>query len=241
MHDFHIVSLRSLPEARRRDLLGKFEREIYRPAFPDDNQRQDPAVWLALLHADPGSPAPYLTILMAVNGFGYVGGALVLEHYRRAGVGLVTYVAVAPRYRGAGLARRLMDGALEVLAWTEGPKPIPLLAELDDPSRVPAEKKDIARAHILEALGMMKCDLPHVQPARAKGGERRSQMVLCAHRKSMVNGHLPASAVSRFLHEYYRALGLGEPEPDPDFQTMANWLAERESLTFSPLVSGQAA
>ena len=223
--------------------MQKFEREIYRPAFPDDNQREDVNVWLDLLHDNPGSPAPYLTVLMAVNGFGYVGGALVLEHYRRSGIALVTYVAISPRYRSKGLARRLVNGALDVLAWSEGRKPIPMLAEMDDPERTDRDKQDAAvtRAKILHALGILKCELPYVQPALAKGGGRLSHMLLCAHGKSLINGRLDAERLKAFLHEFYQSLGIVQPELDPDFLAMASWLEEQNQVVFVPLVKEEGA
>lgn len=238
MPNFEVISLRALPSEEKRSLLLQFEREIYRHAFPDPDQREDPRIWLEMLHDNPHSPAPYITVLLAINEHRQIGGGLILEYYRRSQCALATYAAVAPRFRGAGLSHLLTAHAREVLHWCEGKKPIPLFAEMDDPSKLPEAEKEAAskRAQILNALGIVKSDLPYVQPALSKEGGRLSKMVFCAHQKTLVNNAVPSRRVLAFLHEFYQSLGVAHPQEDEDFIAMQNWLAAREEVVFSPLV-----
>lgn len=243
MQRFEIVSLRGQTPARRKELVHRFDREIYRAAFPNADQREDPQQWLETLARNPDSPAPYLTILLALSAQEQIGGGLVLEHYREAETALVTYLAVPPRFRGYGTSRLLLDHALELLQWSQGRKPIPLLAEMENPLLSPPEEAASAfeRAAILNALGLVKCDLPYVQPALSRNGGRVRDMLLCAQRRTLRNDRLSSARLKAFLHEFYRSLDVAEPELDQDWQAMAEWLSQREEVVFSPLPTGGVA
>lgn len=115
--------------ARDVDLLRAFHDDVYLPEFA--HQREPFDAWVTALRGD----APYhLTALVATDDAG-----VVAERYPRSGCGLVTYLAVAPRGRGAGLGGRLLHDARAALA------PVHLvLGEISDPRRHPGAAADAA-------------------------------------------------------------------------------------------------
>lgn len=175
-----IVRLSGCDEAARTRLLHAYDREVYRPAFPDDGLREDVAVWLALLANDPGRPKPRIEVLLALDGETVLGGATV-EFYRGAECGLLTYIAVAAQRRGHGVGRRLIQAARAALHDIAG-RPVPLLAETetyDDASDDHERAEIIERQRRLARMGAWLVDFDYVMPPLRPGlSPRRLHLML---------------------------------------------------------------
>jgi GNAT superfamily N-acetyltransferase len=220
-----VVDLRALEQAdaaRLRRHFAAFE-DLYRAAFPDPSERELAEDWIARLGGKQPPPQPEVLVLLAVADGDRVLGGVCAEHYRSSRCGLVTYIAVEPQHRGAGVARTLMRaavGRLDAVARDQGAPLRAIFAEAEDPSRVEAIRQAAAneRLRILKRLGARAVDLRYVQPGLSSGGGRARHLMLLR----LGGGEAPiGSAIVRdFIHEFYRALGIADPEADPDFAAM---------------------
>jgi hypothetical protein len=237
-----IVDVRALPAETRAALLARFDRELYRPAFPDDDIREDPKTWLELMAADPGPPMPIVTPLIALGAGEAILGGVVIEYYRTAKAAFLTYIVAAAGSQRHGVARKLGAAALEAVRVLNGGVTPPVFAEAERPedARTPkAARRARARLALLSRLGVVRAELDYVQPPLAPGrGSRR--LLLLAGKSTLADGATaPAAQVHAFLAELYRSLGH-DPETHPAFASMAARLAKEDSVRFSPLSVGPA-
>ena len=72
----------------------------------------------------------------------------------------------------------------------------------------------------MDSLGGMRVPIAYVQPALAPDTAPSDRLMLIAFTEKRA-ATLDASVVHAFLHEYYRALGVSDPEDDPAFSAMA--------------------
>jgi GNAT superfamily N-acetyltransferase len=231
-----IVDVRGLDPAARAALLQRFDRELFRPAFPDDDIREDPQVWLDLMAADPGAPMPVVTPLIAMGANETILGGVVIEYYRTAKAAFLTYIVVSPKARRKGVAAELATYAVEAVRVLNGGTVPVVFAEAERPEdMVDAEERTHARARleILARMGAVRAELDYVQPPLAPGLYYRPLLLLAAG-PTLQNGGAPASQVRAFLAELYGALGH-DPDNDVEFAKMAQRLAETPTVRFSAL------
>jgi GNAT superfamily N-acetyltransferase len=222
---FTIIDLSTLEQAdapRLHRLFAAFE-NLYRSAFPDPSERELADDWIARLGGRQPPPQPEVLVLLAVGDGDRVLGGVCAEHYRSSRCGLVTYIAVEPQHRGAGIARTLMRaavGRLDALASDQGEPLRAIFAEAEDPSKVDPtlHAKASQRLRILARFGARAVDLRYVQPGLSGGGGRARHLMLL----QLGGGDAPIerAVVRDFMHEFYRALGIPDAEADPDFGAM---------------------
>jgi GNAT superfamily N-acetyltransferase len=158
-----LIRLHEAAADRRRALCRAFAEQVYVPAFPVRDEREEPEIWLTLMADRPPPPAPSLHLLVAEEEPGRVVAGFVHELYRRSGAALGTYLVVAPDGRRQGLAERLLQAGyadLTAEAHALGIKALPLLAEAEDPERLTARgDQEVAtqRLAILTRLGFGGC------------------------------------------------------------------------------------
>ncbi len=151
------------------DQLVAFHRGIYWDAFAA--QHEPLSVWQAARRGE----LPYqLVVRLALDDDGIAGG-IAFERYPKSGCGLVTYMVVAPRVRGQGVGKRLLDDALATLATT-------VFGEVNDPRTQQREPAAVAweRLRRFERWGARVVDVPYVQPALAPGLQRDTTLLLLA-------------------------------------------------------------
>ena len=220
-----IVDLSRLEQAdaaRLHRLFAAFE-NLYRAAFPDPSERERADDWIPRLRGRQRPPQPDVVVLLAVGDGDRVLGGVCAEHYRSSRCGLVTYIAVEPQHRGAGVARMLMraaGGRLDALACDQGEPLHAIFAEAEDPSTVDATLHATAseRLRILGRFGARAVDLRYVQPGLSGGGGRARHLTLL--RLGGADAPIERAIVHDFVHEFYRALGIAAPGADPDFAAM---------------------
>jgi hypothetical protein len=83
----------------------------------------------------------------------------------------------------------------------------------------------------MQRLGGWRVPVTYVQPALDKDSESSDSLMLIAFPLDGAT-KLAASAVSEFLSEYYRALGIADPGVDPDLRRVER---ELESLGVGPI------
>lgn len=220
----------------RRALLETYTREIYVPAFPDAEIREDTSYWLSLLDSRPwpAPPQPLLDVILAMEGERILGG-VTIELYRTAKAGFLTYIAVAEEARGKGIGRRLVAAAR---AWLDevGGKDVPMLAETErfEDAEDDAERGATARRQRrLSRLGARRLDFDYFMPPLRSG--------LSPHRLHMLvfNGppSVPGRKVLGLLDELAQALGT-DLAHFPETREMAAALATDPPLATRPLAEG---
>lgn len=236
-----LVSLRGLLRADRARfdrLMASFVR-IYDAAFPIASEREDPAEWPARMSDARPANEPWmdLAVLVAGDGRGESGGdgegngereavlgGVAFEYYPQSRCGLLTYIAIDPAARGHGLARPLAERALSGLreaAHAHGATLAAALAEAERPERLdPADPQAVRAARrrlaILARLGARRLQVGYVQPELPGGDGRADHLMLL--RLDDDAAQLDTAALRAFLVEFYRALGVEDPESDRDLK-----------------------
>ena len=233
------VRLSTVDAATRKDLLARYEREVYFPAFPDAEIREDTGYWLGLLDADPPeeAPQPLIEVILFLAADDAVAGGVTIEYYRRADCGLLTYISVAADRRGQGLGRRLVAAARAALTEAAG-HTVPMLAETeryDDADDDEEREKTLTRQRQLAKLGAHRIDFDYVMPPLREG--------LLPHRLHMMafddpapgrSPRIAASTVAAVIQEMADALG-SELSIWPEIVAMMAKLRASDSLALMPL------
>ena len=236
LSDPRLLDLRSHP---RPELLAAFV-DLYLRTFTDPSEREDPAQWPPRLYADLPAPQPRMHLLVAVadnSAAVELHGGIAFEYYRDSRCGLLTYLVTAATRRRRGLARRLVARAIELLhedAREHGAELRAVFAETEDPSQVAAHGNSMppsARVSVLARLGAYRVDIPYVQP-RLEGGSGpcRHLLLLAFHPDGTQADHIEGEVLQAFLHEFYRALGVTQPQRNEDFRSMERRLAAPVAL-----------
>lgn len=242
--DFENLEIVDLRIERNEELLDLFYRELYCPSFPRRIERESPQVWAKHLWPTDGKLAPHglekppiYELHMLVAGWELSNpvrrrlcAGHLFEFYSQSACGLLTYLAVAAEHRNRGLGRLLQQRAMAILSSRADAHGIPLRAvfgEAADP-RLVAKDEDVidpwTRLEILERLRGRVVDIPYVQPELIPGQGRGRELLLLVFsqpgsRRSYQSA-VPALIVREFLHEFYKALGVDQPEHDSDFVNM---------------------
>jgi GNAT superfamily N-acetyltransferase len=217
-------------------LLEAVHHDLFLPNFPDPDEQEGPDEWTPRLWEHPEPPQP--------EQHGFVAGAQLrsaaqrslagfafVERYRESRCALLSYIAVDRSRRGQGLGRELFDRALgsaQEAAQQDGGTIRAVFAEIHDPTRVDRTNDVISpadRVRIMEHLGGWRVPVTYIQPALDETSERSDRLMLIAF---PLNGKpiVEAGAVSAFLTEYYRALGVDDPSSDHDLMTVEQELKE---------------
>jgi len=223
---------------RRHALMEAYARDVYIPAFPDAVIREDPRYWVNLLDAaePPPPPQPRIEVVLLLDSDDRPVAGVTIEYYRTAGVGLLTYIAVAEGARGKGIGRRLIGAARNWLDRTADAD-TPMLAETeryqdahDDDERAETD----LRQKRLAGLGARMLDFDYVMPPLRLGLPPYRLHLMCFLRKNEGRTTLPAAQVAAFLRELAAALGA-ELAAHEDTAGMMAALAERGDLHLLPL------
>jgi GNAT superfamily N-acetyltransferase len=237
--DLELIDLR---ERHDEELLAALHRELFLPNFPDPDEGEDPSIWAPLLWGAPDPSQPALHALVAGRDLASPNGrdliALVLcEFYRRSSCGLLSYLAVRPGYRGRGLARWLVERAVATLraeAESSGKGLRAMFGEVHDPAKVdPSEDAfdPTSRLEVMDRLGVRLVPISYVQPELRPGLRRSDRLLLVAFPIEGPVCSLPAETIRDFLHDLYSALGVRDPDGDPDYARMKGQLEPTVSLS----------
>jgi GNAT superfamily N-acetyltransferase len=221
-----LIDLRAHRHAAQPSLLNDFI-ALYLRTFTDPAEREDPSQWAERLEHDLPEPQPRMHLLVAAEpgtGPNRVHGGLAFEYYRGSRCGLYTYLVVDPDRQRGGLAKAMLARAIEILkadARDHGEHLRAVFAESENPALVAADNNSMAprdRLVALSRLGARWIDIPYVQPTLIGGSERCRHLFLLAFHHGGADPQAIEGAVVRdFLHEFYRALGVEQPDSDVDF------------------------
>lgn len=207
------VQLRDHPD--RAALCHAFYDQVYAEAFPNPDESEDCDTWLPLLDSATRTK-PHLYILLAVKDPHDICAGIVFEWYADSKSWLITYLAVGATHRGHGLARSLIDRAIQTMrAAHVGGAGVPrslIFAETEDPTLLGDAPEVIEGAYrriaTLEALGFARVDITYVQPALAKDKQPVRILLLLAYTSTdELTSDLDAAKVAGFIREFYDVLG----------------------------------
>ncbi|MET1083166.1 MAG: hypothetical protein ABWY12_09000, partial [Burkholderiales bacterium] len=115
-----------------------------------------------------------------------------------------------------------------------------IAAEMNDPfvaTAVPDNVDPFVRARIWHGWGFGVLGCPYVQPALSAGQQPAEGLLLIA--KPIAAGwhaDVPAPLVHCLVAEYLRwAMRIEEPDANPQFRALADWLARRATVDWTPL------
>lgn len=173
--------------------LAHFHAGLYLEAFAA--QREPLVAWRGAIASG------LLRVRLALEGEAIIGG-VCFERYPRSGVGLVTYLVVAPSARRRGLGEQLLASAVRDLA-----APL-VLGEVNDP-RVRGGWERLAR---FERWGARVLDARYIQPALGPGLGRDRGLVLVAFAPGPAS--IDGARVRAFVEELYAATEGGAIDPE---------------------------
>jgi GNAT superfamily N-acetyltransferase len=207
--DIQFLNLRSESSARRTQLVNEFYDQIYRAAFPKQDEAETPDTWLPLLDEVVPSGQPCIYIVLAGDDKARIVGGVIFEEYRMSGCWLLSYLAVSPAVRRQGIAKGLISEVLRIIDTEQSQVPI-LLAEAENPARI-CDAVDRAQAEarlrILDKLGMRQLPIGYVQPALGPGKSALDDLLLLCFDPVEGSSPIPASRIKKFLREFYAACG----------------------------------
>lgn len=221
----------------RAALLARYRAEIYEPAFPDSELREDPAVWLGLLADDPRPPQPRLDLILAVGPEDAILGGATIEHYRKGDCGLLTYIAVRPERRDKGLGRALVAEARRRLEEWAGPGAL-LFAETEiyDEAEDDREREEVVeRQNRLARLGALALDFDYVMPPLSPGQPPRRLHLLVLDEPGPGRPLAVGAGKVLVLIEELAAALKADLSAFPETAEMAARLAADASLGLKPL------
>jgi GNAT superfamily N-acetyltransferase len=187
-----------------RELLERFYREVYLPAFA--TQREPIDAWHAALAGERGYA---LTIRVALEG-SEIRGGIAYELYPRSRCGLVTYMVVAPSARRSGLGRELQMAATRELRDRGA---LAVFGEVNDPrSSHDGESADEAwtRLERNQRWGARVVDVRYVQPDLGHGRDRGLLLIALDEQRR----ELPGELVRGFVAELFEANEGGPPDAE---------------------------
>ncbi len=243
-----LVEIRDLNDVRARTRFDEFIR-LYRDAFDGEEYAEDPRLWRGRLSdARPESPEPVFHVVLATRTEDgavpeVVVGGIVFEYYQQSQCGLLTYVVVAPSRRGQGLGRMLLTKAGAILsndAQQDGAVLRAIFGEIHDPRACEANSDSMGTAErcaLFHHLDARWLDIPYVQPPLGPGkGFVKNLLLYAFPLPDAGESDLRPEAIVAFLGEFYRALGIPEPESSDEYRQMTDALNKPGFLKQAPLV-----
>jgi GNAT superfamily N-acetyltransferase len=232
-------------EPEELDRLSRFYDELYVAGFPDPDERESLANmkrYLQLRREGWYGPNSY-HIILALDGDRTVG-ASVSDYLATPNCGVIEFLLVAQALWGTGIGRQLHSAtiaALDVDARRVGRNGVDgIVIELNDPFRVAPQDDNFdpfERAMIWDRWGYGRLCFPYVQPALSADQEPVSCLLLGMKPISPVlKRQVPPSTVCDVVAGYMRwAMRIDEPELDPTFVTMRQFLSQLPAVRIEPL------
>ena len=234
--DLSVLFLSRVGARRREALLAEYREAVYDRAFPDRDLAENPEDWAQYIDGKVPPPMPRTEVVLLLADGAVIGGATV-EYYRQADAGLLTYLAIAERFREKGLSRRLVLAAHKALAEMAS-KSTPLFAETEkyDDHAEEDERATIIRRHRrLSALGAYAIDFDYVMPPLRPGAEPRELHLLVLDPPDPGRTpHVSAHRVRALLQELARSLQT-RLEDHPQTREMDAFLAGRKTIPLTRL------
>jgi GNAT superfamily N-acetyltransferase len=227
--------------------LAEFYCGLYEAGFPDANERESLANmqrYLRLKRECWYGPNNY-HIILALDGDRTVA-ASVSDYLAKPNCGIIEFLLVDESVRGTGIGKRIHAETVRTLD-TDARRIARngldgVVIELNDPFRVAPQDDNydpFERAMIWDSWGYGRLCFPYVQPALSEGQEPVDCLLLAIKPISPgLQGQVPAATVGDVLAGYLRwAMRIDEPELDPNFAAMKDYLSNVPMVPIEPLAT----
>ena len=198
---------------KNRSLLDIFFTEIYEPAFPDRNEREEVDDILYRTAQSYDASAPKSVVLLEVADGEVVGGE-VIDVYCASRAIEIIYLAVRESKRGCGVARRVViDGTKAYLSQLKeqcGVEIEQVYFETNNPFKTSPLKDNfdmINRLEVFARLGAKWIDIDYIQPALSQNRQMVDNLYLMVIPALGAVDKLSADSLKSFLKEFYEGLG----------------------------------
>lgn len=225
-------------------LLSVFYHEVYVRGFPDPDEREslENMQGYLQLKSQGWYGANNYHILLALQD-GRPIACSISDYLAEANAGVIEFLLVDPAHRGQGLGRQLHDATEHLLqsdAHRDSPAGLSCIAiEVNDPFRISAVDDNmdpVARMRLWGRWGYGVLGFDYVQPALSADQAPVTYLRLGAKPLSVQPEFgMPATLVRQIVVGYLRwAMRIDDPEDNPTFQSMANELATRDFVSWTP-------
>lgn len=194
-------------------LLRRFEFSIYRPSFPDKNERESFSdIIPRIRHSDP-NVHPYTYCVLAMEE-GVIQGGLIADWYPGCNALELIYIAVSPDSRGKGVGSGLLKEGIRLIKDTvrkeEGGKIENIFLEVERPLRNARGKEinPVSRVAFWEKQGARHIPIQYTQPPLSQGKAPATNLMLLSFpaEEGKSCDKLDAGKLMVFLKEFYRWL-----------------------------------
>ena len=212
--EFRLIESSAEAQELRRE-LGTFEKEIYIPSFPDNDEREP---FESILSRLEPSAYPRTAIVLAYSG-GRLAGGEVFDYYPDCRSAELIYIALDPRRRGMGMGDELLSEGtkkfMDALAF-RGEKCRRLYFETENPF-IPSgdESMDkVSRVRFFARNSACRVPIRYFQPPLSGDADWAENLYLCMLPQfSGGNTEIPAGELKEFLRCFYRGLGIEDGHP----------------------------
>lgn len=221
-HDVHIVN----PGRRSLALLKKAYDDVYVPAFPIADERDDLELWLDRLTGKDAQTSVSVVIAGEnLNSKNPVIKAIsVAEYYPAEDVGLMRYNAVDPAYRNDGFGRVMLEARKQALLQRAEAcgKPLQgIFVQVNDPAKITSEQDNMdpaLRIKIFEKWGARQVPFDCLLPPLVPGAEKCDFLKLLSYPHPRSGQYPGVEAVKAYMSAIYQNLDPAQPpQQNPDF------------------------
>jgi hypothetical protein len=212
---------------------------IYQEAFPDPNERED---WNDI-RTRICQPDAFPKTFVVFDKDAQPNGGLVADFYPQIGVIHLIYIAVSPKSRGQGIAKKmikeLLPKAIAEIQILHHFETKAILFESNIPWRTHKDAIDpLTRLQIFEHLGAKAIPIQYTQPALSADKKEVDNLFLLTF---PINGaqhqSLETDLLFGFLKEFYIGLGIHQPTLHPAFIRMQQELLTTSHMNQVPLTA----
>ena len=227
------------------DRLSRFYDGLYVAGFPDPNERESLANMKRYLRLrrECWYGSNNYHIILALDGDRAVA-ASVSDYLAKPNCGVIEFLLVDETVRSTGLGKLVHSATIEAFdadARRIGRSGVDgVVIELNDPFRVAPQDDNydpFERALIWDRWGYGRLCFPYVQPALSDEQEPVTCLLLgmkpiAPH----LQGQVPTATLCDVLEGYLRwAMRIDEPELDPTFATIKQFLSNTSTVRIEPL------
>jgi len=202
---------------------------LYETNFPDVNEREDPQVITDRIKLESKEKYyPETTIILAVSEDKVMGGT-VIEYYPECQCFLLTYILVGNEFRGRGISRFLIEDGIRLVVDSKGKDEVKaVFFESNNPRKTVNDSfNPWERLRVFSKLGAKWIDINYTQPSLGKGRNKVHNLYLLIFPSlTGLKDRIETSYLITFLEVFYHALGIPEPDNDPDFMEMIRSINE---------------
>jgi GNAT superfamily N-acetyltransferase len=223
-HDVHVVEGNN-PKSLA--LLARAYKDVYEAAFPQPEERESLATWLANL-----KEAKQTKSIISILGDNLdtdhptIKSLTVGYYYEQQDVGLLAYIATAPHYQGQGLGRVMNEAntvALVQHAQDKGTQIKGIFFEVNDPAKIKPEDDVMdpaKRIAMYQKWGAIMLPIDYIQPPLEKGVAKCETLKLMAYINPVTGQYPSKDAIKAYITGIYTELASFAgcaPKDNPDY------------------------